>query len=92
MKRRLILSLIISIAFLAILLIPLIEFIDWGFVHDVSMWIHWPLFAIGSSSEADKGVILFLILWYSVIVGIATAFIYYAIQAIQQKIDREQKN
>ena len=85
MKKRVMISFLITVSFLLILLIPLIEFIDWGFVDSISMWIHWPIFALGHSKETEGGIILFIIIWYGVIVGLGTAFINYTIQAFINK-------
>mgnify|MGYP001137877730 CR=1 FL=1 len=82
--KRITISFLITIGFLTILLIPFIEFIDWGFIESFAVWIHWPLFGIAFFGETG-GVISFLILWYAGIIGIGTSIIYYIMQAIASK-------
>jgi hypothetical protein len=91
MKRRVLIGLLMAIGFLSILYVPLIEFIDWGFIDNISMWIHWPIFILGYSEDGKWRVILFIIIWYGVILGLTTAVINYAIQALQIKNRRMNK-
>jgi hypothetical protein len=84
MKKRLIISLSITIGFL-LLLIPTAQFIEWGFVQTVAMFIHWPLFGAAYFGDTSGGTITLLIFWYGSIIAIGTWTIYYAIQAITNK-------
>lgn len=63
MKKRLIISLSIAIGFLLASLIPTIESIDWGFIENITILIHWPLFEAGFFGDTSVGTITFLIFW-----------------------------
>jgi hypothetical protein len=63
----------------------MIEFIEWGVLADISMFIHLPLFGAGFSGYSSGGVIAFLFFWYGAIIGTGTYLTYYLIQAISNK-------
>lgn len=83
--KRLLISLLITIGLLIAFLIPLTELINWGFVADIAMFIHWPLFGVGFFGEWNGEVIFFLILWYGMVISLGALTTYYAIQAISGK-------
>ncbi len=84
MERRIIISLFITIIFLLILSIPLIEFVDAGFMEGISMFIHWPLFILGFFGENDGGMIPFLIIWYGLILWLGTQVVNLILGAISK--------
>lgn len=89
MKRRVIIGLIVAVGLLMLLLVPFIEFVDLGPIRTISMWVHWPLFAMGFFGESGgSGFILFTIIWYGVIIGFITAIVNYLTQIITNKSDR----
>jgi len=86
MKKRLIISFLIVIGVLATLFVPLIEFIDLGFLDQIAIWIHWPLFGAGFFGDWGIGSILFVAFWYGIIIAIEMTFIYNVIALIQNRL------
>ncbi|MBX2963672.1 MAG: hypothetical protein KF687_14260 [Cyclobacteriaceae bacterium] len=85
MKKRLVISLSITIGLLLVLLIPTFELIDWGFLESIAMLIHWPLFGAAFFGDNSGGTITFLIFWYGAIIALGTWIAYYTIQIITNK-------
>jgi len=70
MKRRILISLLITVIVLFV----------FSFITEISIWINWPLIAVGFFGEFTFGAVLSIIAWYLFVIGIGTFVSYNVIE------------